>query len=333
VLDGRHAAVWWPENLGERLEIATELVRVATEAGDRERILQGHHYRFIALLELGDMAGARAEVEAQARLAEELHQPTQLCYVATCRSTLAAFEGRWRQAETLTEEAFRYGERAERAMATIYRRFQLYVVRRAQRQLDEVEAEIRASLDEFPTYVVFQCMLAHLHAEMERHAEARELFASLAARAFAQLPTNDEWVFGMALLADVAGFLRDAPASDVLYEQLLPYDGRNAVSAPDACIGAVARSLGVLAATSGRYDQARRHFEDAIAMNTRTGGRPWAGQTQCDYARMLLDRGAPGDRELAVELLTACRQTARDLGSDGLLSKAKALERRLEPST
>jgi class 3 adenylate cyclase/tetratricopeptide (TPR) repeat protein len=332
VLDGRHAAVWWPENLDDRLDIATELVRVATEAGDSERILQGHHYRFIALLELGDMAGARAEVEAQARLAEELHQPTQLFYVATCRSTLAAFEGRSEEAERLTEEAFHYGERAERAMAVISRRFLLYIIRGSQGRLSELEEEIRASVDEFPTYVVFRCVLAHLYAELGRHGEAREPFERLAASGFSELPRNDEWVFGMALLADVAGFLRDAPASEVLYEQLLPYDGRNAVSAPDACIGAVARSLGVLAAIIGRYDDAVRHFEDAVAMNTRTGGRPWVAQTQSDSARMLLERGDLGDGDRAVELLTACRETARDLGSDGLLLKANALESKLRPS-
>lgn len=329
VLDGRHAAVWWPENLDERLEIATDLVRVATEAGDRERILQGHHYRFIALLELGDMAGARAAVEAQARLAEELHQPTQLCYVATCRSTLAAFEGRFDQAERLTDEAFRYGERAERAMAIIYRRFQLYVVRRAQGRLDEVEGEIRAAVDEFPTYVVFQCMLAHLYTELGRQDDARKPLEQLAASDFSQLPRNDEWVFGMALIADVAGFLRDAAAAAVLYQQLLPYHARNAVSAPDACIGAVARSLGILAVTTGRYDDAQRHFDDAVAMNTMTGGRPWLAQTQCDYARMFADRGNPGDAERALELLTACRDMAHDLGSDGLMSKAKGLEAKL----
>jgi class 3 adenylate cyclase/tetratricopeptide (TPR) repeat protein len=326
VLDGRHAAAWWPENLNARLDIATQLVRVATQADDKERILQGHHYRFIGLLELGDMAGARAEVEAQARLAEELHQPTQLFYVATCRSTLAAFEGRSDDAERLTDEAFRYGERAERAMAVISRRFQLYIVRGAQGRLDELAEEIDLAVDEFPTYVVFRCMLAHLYAEIGRLGEAREPFKRLAASGFSELPKNDEWVFGMALLADVAGLLRDVPASQLLYEQLLPYDGRNAVSAPDACIGSVARSLGVLAATIGRYDDAARHFKDAIAMNTRTGGRPWVAQAQCNYARMLLERGDRGDHDRAVELVTACRETARALGSAGLLSKAEALE-------
>jgi hypothetical protein len=115
-------------------------------------------------------------------------------------------------------------------------------------------------------------------------------------------------------------------SSEILYEQLLPYDGRNAVSAPDACIGAVSRSLGVLAATIGRCDDAERHFEDAIAMNTQTGGRRWVAQAQCDFARTLLERGDPGDGQRAVELVTACLETARDLGSAALLSKAEALE-------
>lgn len=329
VLDGRHAAVWWPENLDERLEIATDLVRVATEAGDSERMLQGHHYRFIALLELGEMAGARAEVEAQARLAEELHQPTQLCYVATCRSTLAAFEGRFDEAERLTDEAFRYGERAERAMAVIYRRFQLYIVRRAQGRLAQFENEIRRAVDEFPTYVVFRCMLAHLYAQLGRENDARKQFEQLAENDFSELPKNDEWVFGLVLIADVAGFLRDAAAAAVLYQQLLPYHARNAVSAPDACIGAVARSLGILAGTTGRYDEAQRHFDDAVAMNTMTGGRPWLAETQCDYARTLLDRGKPGDAERALELVTGFRKMGDALGSDALMSKAKALETRL----
>ena len=49
-------------------------------------------------------------------------------------------------------------------------------------------------------------------------------------------------------------------------------------------------------------------------------------QTQCDYARMLLERGDSGDGDRAVELVTACLETAHDLRSVGLLFKAKALE-------
>lgn len=333
VLDGRHEAIWGPDNIDERLEIAGEVARVASEAGDRERILQGHHYRFIALLELGDVAAARAEIDAQARLADELRQPTQFFYVANCRATLAAFEGRWDTAERLADEAFGHGERAEPAIAVLYHGIQLYMVRRGQGRLGELADQARRAVDAFPTYVVLRCVLAHLYAELGKEADARRELHLLANDRFSGLPRNDEWLFGMSLLADVAGFLRDVGAGEVLYEQLLPFDGQNAVSAPDACTGAISRSLGVLAATVARHQAAERHFEDAVAMNERTGGRPWAAQAQCDFARMLLARGADGDRQRATELLAACRQTARELESNGLLSKALALEVELRSST
>ena len=53
--------------------------------------------------------------------------------------------------------------------------------------------------------------------------------------------------------------------------------------------GAVARNLGVLAASIGRGDEARRHFAAAIVLHRRIGARTWLARTVCDAAR-LLDR-------------------------------------------
>jgi hypothetical protein len=55
-------------------------------------------------------------------------------------------------------------------------------------------------------------------------------------------------------------------------------------------IGAVARSLGVLAATIGREDEARRHFADASATHLRIGAPTWLARTESDAARLLTDR-------------------------------------------
>jgi hypothetical protein len=51
-------------------------------------------------------------------------------------------------------------------------------------------------------------------------------------------------------------------------------------------------------------------------MNTRMGARPWLAHTQDDYARMLLARAGPGDRERAQELLDAALATYRELGME-----------------
>ena len=51
--------------------------------------------------------------------------------------------------------------------------------------------------------------------------------------------------------------------------------------------GAVARNLGVLAASIGRGDEARRHFAAAIALHRRIGARRWLARTERDAARVL----------------------------------------------
>jgi hypothetical protein len=63
-----------------------------------------------------------------------------------------------------------------------------------------------------------------------------------------------------------------------------------------------------------RWSEAARHFEDALEMNARMGARPWLADTQNDYARMLLARGAPGDRQKAQLLLSQAVPTYRRLG-------------------
>jgi DNA-binding CsgD family transcriptional regulator len=84
------------------------------------------------------------------------------------------------------------------------------------------------------------------------------------------------------------------------------------------CYGAASRYLGMLAATMERWEEAAQHFEDALAMNTRMGARPWSAHTQREYAKMLLARNQPGDSDKATALLTAALATARELGMHAL---------------
>ena len=78
----------------------------------------------------------------------------------------------------------------------------------------------------------------------------------------------------------------------------------------------------LLTFTLARWDDAQRHFEEALAMNTRMGARPWLAHTQYQYATMLLVRGQSGDRKKALALRKAALTTARELGM-------RALEERL----
>ena len=56
------------------------------------------------------------------------------------------------------------------------------------------------------------------------------------------------------------------------------------------------RLLGLLSQTMGKPDQAAAHFEDAMAFCRKAGYRPELAWTCCDYADMLRERDAEGDR-------------------------------------
>jgi hypothetical protein len=92
--------------------------------------------------------------------------------------------------------------------------------------------------------------------------------------------------------------------------------------------GSVARFLGLLATVLSRYDDAERHFEDALQMNARIRARVWVAHTQHDYARMLVARDGPGDRERAAALAAQALATAREVGMKPL--EAKVVELRAE---
>jgi tetratricopeptide (TPR) repeat protein len=246
--------------------------------------------------------------------------------LASVRATLATFEGRFEEAEELIAQAFALGARAQGSIASIYRAIHLHALRSAQGRLEEHEEPMRRAAADFPTYVVLRCVLAHLYSELGRDREARALLEALAANDFAALPVNEEWLFGMSLLADVAGAAGDERQAAALYELMLPYAALNAVSAPDSCRGSVSRNLGVLAAKLSRLDAAAKHFEDAIAMNARTGSRPWVAQTQYDYARMLHELARPENGERTLQLLADCRRTACDLDMRSLLERASRLD-------
>jgi len=321
-LDGRFAAVWWPENAEERLGIADEIVRVAEEAGDAERAGEGHLRRLYALFELGEMEAARAELQSAATLAKELQQPAQMWDVTVGQAGIALLEGRFPEAEHLILEAFELGRQAQGMDAVAAMRLQLFMLRREQGRLAEQAETVASSINEYPTRAVFRCMLAHLCCELGRESEARAAFEDLAVNDFADLAGDEEWLYGLSLLADVPAFLRDARRAATLYELLLPHSGLNAVTAPIVGTGAVARTLGVLAATITRWADAGRHFESALAMNTEMGARPWVAHTYRNYASMLVARDGRGDRAKAQQHVSQAVAGYDGLGMEWHVARA-----------
>ncbi|HEX9259072.1 MAG TPA: hypothetical protein VF855_05995, partial [Acidimicrobiales bacterium] len=167
--------------------------------------------------------------------------------------------------------------------------------------------------------------LAHVLCVLGRDEEARET-ASPWLEDPGSIAEDAMWLFTLALLAEVAWHQRDATAASVLCELLAPVSGRLVVVGSGvACFGAIDRSLGLMALTRGRHEDAIRQLERGLAMHQRLGARPWVARTQGALAAAHLERGGRDDDRTAASLLSAARLTAAEVGANGLTAWLDAL--------
>ena len=275
---------------------------------------------------MGDVRGAQVDLAAASRIADELRQPAQLWETSSTQALLALAAGRLTEAEALIPQAFALGERALPEMAIPVYRLQRYTLCDFRGRLEEVEPAICDLVAEYPARPVFRCALAHLHARLGRTAEAQRALDDLAGDDFSALPFDQEWLYGMSLLAETSALVGDNNSAAVLYRLLAPWAAFNAVDVGEGFRGSVSRYLGLLAATTKRSQDAELHFEHALQRNAEMGARPWVAHTQDDYARLLLSRNERGDRERALELIGEALTTYRELGMESWATSASELD-------
>lgn len=332
-----HLARWGPENVADRIASGSELLRLGGVLQSREVMLAGHSHRLTALLELGDVAGVDREIAAFTGLAEELRFPPRLWSAALLKAMRVLLAGRLDEAEELARAALHVGRQLQDTSAVLqYYGLQLYALRFDQGRIGELAPAIGELAARYPHVPAYRSGLLLIHVELDQRDEARRLFDALAAHDFTDIPRDLSWMITVTMLAQASASLEDQGRAARLYALLLPFAGQCVVSADvAACYGSVSRSLGLLAATLGRWDAATRHFEDAITQHSRMEAPTWLARTRLDYAAALLRRvipaaEAPGETErqraLARALLSAARETAGSLGMAGVAARARALE-------
>ena len=324
-LVGRAHAIIAPDTVAECLALGTELREVAARSGDREQIVAAHMLRNMGHLVVGNVGEGELELAAASSIAGELKQPAQLWLARAAQAMLALAAGRLSEAEALIPQALELGERALPHVAIPHYQLQRYTLCDFRGHLGEVEPEIRDLVAAYPTRPVFLCALAHLQARLGRLPEAKRLLDSLAGEDFSALPFDQEWLYGMSLLAETSMLVGDTDSAEILSRLLLPWAAFNAVDVAEGFRGAVSRYLGILATMLGRWGDAERHFEDALKLNEYMGALPWLAHTQEDYARMLLTRDGPGDRRHAHDLLEPGLATYRELGMQSYAASAAQL--------
>ena len=322
-LDARHYALWRPETVQERLEVASELRRLAEAVGDHELELEGAGWTVVDLLELGDVAGADIQIAAASRLAAALHRPLYEWWTSLFRCAQAQIAGHFDEAERLAHETLAIGQRGQAENALHVFAQAMFNIRREQGRLAEVEEAVRGFIAMYPAVPAWRCALTVLLLELGREDDARAEFEALARDGFDSLPRDAQWLIAITLLAEVCGRLGDAARAPALYELLAPYAGRNVVVGRAAtCNGSASRPLGMLAAVRGEWARAERHFADALSMHEAMGARPFAARTRLAWGEMELARG---DVARARELLADAIVEADALGMVVVAERARGL--------
>ncbi|MDP9238753.1 MAG: protein kinase [Chloroflexota bacterium] len=314
------------------LSLANEQVEAASRSGDKHAELRAHQQLAASMLTLGDRAGFDRTVEEEERLQRELRIASY--WTGLQRALQAHMDGRFDEAERLALKAFGELQHDDPENAAQGLGAFIFNLRYHQGRLLELEPTIRANAERYPAVPSWAAALASVCArDAPRRDDARAVFDGLAEQGFGRLAFDPLLTVMLTLLAEVCWILGDAARAPELYKMLLPREGQCVVVGwANTAAGAVSRYLAVLAATMSHWEDAERHFEDAIRTTTQLRDKPWLAQTRAEYAAVLLARGSPDDRERALELLQLALDAAQEMGMKKVVEECEALKAQAEPS-
>ena len=259
-LSARHSSLGAAERLEERLLTSRELLEVSARAGLKDFQSIGHANLHFDLLEAGDAAGARAQLEGYMALAKQTREPAPLWLSVVYQGLWAILEGRFEDAERLANEALELARRFEHGGGPQFHAIQISRVRAEQGRLAEMIPVIEAIVKSSPI-IGWRTRLIQLYAEFGREEDARREFELLAADDFASIPVDALWLLSLCYVAEACAILRDAKRAERIYGLLLPHAKRNvvvvnaAVTAPSSATSASSPRRS--AATTTRRDTSK----------------------------------------------------------------------------
>jgi hypothetical protein len=304
-------------------------MQLGERCGDIFWALKGREFRISALLEIGDVR--RAELEIEQHAAREAAASLALGTTDKLRATVAMLSGDFDRAEAHAAALLRHAQRRE-DRALVHSSFAIMAMIGSERgSVGELEGALKASVAEFPALIAARCGLALYYARARRRAQARAEFEYLAAGEFARITRDWNWLGCIAQAAEVCAFLDDAARAQILYQRLRDYHARNVTLGwGDICYGSVSRYLAMLCRAMGRFDDARAHFDAALAFELQMGARPFVARTQISYAAMLADLGGAANLGHARALLDSALAITESAAMADLAAEAHRLRERID---
>jgi DNA-binding SARP family transcriptional activator len=275
-----------PDGIAERLELADEVLAVAREHGLAYPRAMGQLFRFMALLERGELPAAASALAAARSVRAGAAARWVTEFYAASHTLLL---GRLQEAE---EQALAAVERGREAglpdsLLLAGTRGQLGAIRLLQGRLGEIEQPLRELSDAQPQMPAWHALLARLEADAgDAEAAARRADAALRSPLL-RTSRDQQWSTVMVLLADVYSALGDRAAAALVLARLRPYSGL--VTWNTACsLGPFDLAIGRLEHMLGRPEDAERHLRAAVELCERMDAQAYLAIARHELAAVLL---------------------------------------------
>jgi hypothetical protein len=160
-LEARLSATTDPAKAAEAVRDAEEVIQLAEDLGEWERVFGAYDHLVCSTWTLGEADAVARTLESMTTLAAECRMAGMLWAPAAYRAMYAVSQGRLAAAEQLIEEAFRVGQRSHPWNATASFLMQTFALREQQGCLADYLETLRDALEEDPEHIIVACALTY----------------------------------------------------------------------------------------------------------------------------------------------------------------------------
>jgi class 3 adenylate cyclase len=322
VLSLRPPTIWAPDTFADVVASVEELGQLSHEL--RDPVLEGRylHFRFGTASELGEMQRLPNVVARLGQLGWFLRMPDALWHATLLRANVALLNGQLAEARALAQESLEWGQRARQPEALMFWAAVELEARRLSGGLHEMTDQLLMARRDAADGAYSSTRYLY---DAGQAAAAREDYGA-AMRGPWVPPTRLHGGPATANLAYLAARFEDATRADHLLGVLEPYDGRFFQAIITYHVTEHYR--GMLAAATGRFDQAASLFARAVERHDEAGAPLLGAESRLEWARLTLVGPGAGVPD-PVALVDAALSTAESCGADALATRARDLRDRL----
>jgi DNA-binding CsgD family transcriptional regulator/tetratricopeptide (TPR) repeat protein len=324
-LRARQLARSSPDGTLERLALADRMQALGEASSHPAAAVWGHLWRFDALVALGRIDDAEAELARLEPVVGRTRLPLARWHLTRSVAAVHLARGRFAEGRTAAEEALAIAEAGGHPGAVFSTLAQLLHL---------------ATLTGQPVVDLSAVMLPEPHTAwgpiaypnvaewclaIGRTDEAERLYRLMPSPAWSPPPFL--YLGYHAGRAALAAAFADEPNADAAYRALLPHAGLHVTGGAGAILtrGSTEHFLGLAAATCGRLEAATGHLRRAVEANRSAGLPACTAESRYRLAAVLVRGGQRGDRAEAAGVADEAAATAHRLGMGPLAAHCEAL--------